>query len=169
MAGTRRRSAFLLLVALMVAIYLGPRLVDAQNATPAASPVASPPSALIMEGETIFETVCLACHQAGGKGVEGIYPALDGNPLVNLDDPKVMTSTVLYGRGGMPRFSTLLTSEQLAAVISYVRGDLGSNHAGPITAEYVDQVRAETEAVLTVTPEPAASDGQDPAAGTPAP
>ena len=169
MASTRRRSAFLLIVALMVAIYLGPRLVDAQSATPDASPETGTPNALIMQGQTIFETVCLACHQAGGVGVEGIYPALDGNALVNLDDPKVMTSTVLYGRGGMPRFNTLLTSEQLAAVISYVRGELGSNHAGPITADYVDQVRAETEAVLTVIPEPAASDGQDPAAGTPAP
>lgn len=169
MAGTRRRSAFLLIVAMLVAAYLAPRLTDAQSATPAASPPGATPDALIMQGETIFATVCLACHQAGGVGIAGIYPALDGDALVNLDDPKVMTQTVLYGRGGMPRFNTLLTSEQTAAVISYVRSELGGNQASTITAAYVDQVRAETEAVLTVTPEPAASDGQDPAAGTPAP
>jgi cytochrome c6 len=168
MAATQRRSILLLIIALAVALYVGPRLVDAQNATPSASPVAGTPIALVSEGQKIFETVCLACHQAGGKGIDGIYPALDGNVLVNLDDPKVMTTTVLYGRGGMPRFNTLLNSEQLAAVISYVRSELGGNHASPVTAEYVDQIRAETEAVLTVTPEPAASDGQDPAAGTPA-
>lgn len=164
MARTRRRTALLLFLSLVALVVLAPMLTDAQESGTPAAPAAATPDPLIVEGEAIFGSVCIACHQAGGKGVDGVYPALAGNALVNLEDPRVMTTTVLYGRGGMPRFNTLFTSEQTAAVISYVRSELDGNNASPITAEYVDQVRLETESVLTPTAEPVSADGQDPAA-----
>src|SRR5690606_31307884 len=58
----------------------------------------------LSEGEHIWNTVCIACHQPAGKGIEGIYLPLNGSPLVTTEDPTYLVSTILTGRGGMPRF-----------------------------------------------------------------
>lgn len=63
---------------------------------------------------------CIACHQADGQGIEGVYPALAGNPVVTAEDPSAVIRTVLRGRGGMPTFSQL-DDESLAALVSYIR------------------------------------------------
>lgn len=164
MASTRPRTALLLLLSLGALLYLAPALTDAQDGGSSTPAPTGTPDPFLAKGEKIFATICIACHQAGGRGIEGVWPALAGNPLVTLDDPSVVTRTVLFGRGGMPRFNSLLSNEQIAAVISYIRGSLDGNAAGPITEEYVDQVERAVEAILTPTPEPVSADGQSPAA-----
>jgi cytochrome c6 len=135
----RRALALLLVAAVAVIVIQGS--IRAQDATPSsgASPVGE--ADLLATGEQIFNSVCIACHQAEGAGIEGIYPALAGNPLVTLDDPTVVISTVLTGRGGMPTFAGIYDDEQIAGVISYIRGSFG-NTASPVTPEQVAAIRA---------------------------
>ncbi len=114
-----------------------------------ASPVAND---LVAQGEVIFNNVCIACHQPDGKGVEGIYLPLAGNPLVTLEDPTYLITTILNGRGGMPRFDSTYSDEQVAAIATYVR-QAWDNDAAPVTAEEVAAVRASFVAPAVTTPE----------------
>lgn len=68
---------------------------------------------------------CSACHQATGKGVKGAFPPLAGSPLVQ-GDPKIVMTTVLNGRAGMPAFKDDLTDADLAAILTYVRSSWGN-------------------------------------------
>ena len=91
-------------------------------------------------GEELYGISCIACHQPGGVGVEGYYLALAGNVLVTLEDPAPALQTVLQGRGGMPAFDSLFSDEEIAAVLTYVRGNFG-NKAGAVTAAQVKAAR----------------------------
>jgi mono/diheme cytochrome c family protein len=91
------------------------------------------------DGKTVFATNCAACHQAGGTGIPGAFPALKGNTFV-AGDGNLVIATVLKGRGGMPAFAESIDDAQLAAVISYVRTSWG-NQAGAVTAADVAAVR----------------------------
>ena len=156
MRNTQRKSFALAFVAVAALLLLAaPRLGRAQSSSTATATASA--NALLAECEQIFTSVCVACHQPGGKGVAGIYPALAGDPFVKLEDPRPMVSTVLNGRGGMPRFASSYTDEQIAAVVSYVRGSWG-NDALPVSPDYVAKVRASFVATpvtgtATVTPE----------------
>lgn len=164
----RTRGGALAVAGLIVILAMTPFMGQAQDATPEASPAAS--NAMLSEGEAIFNSVCIACHQPGGEGVTGIYPALNGNPLITQDDPTYPITTVLNGRGGMPRFAGSYDNEQIAAVLSYVR-QAWDNDAGPVSPDQVEAIRnPEKAATPETTPTP---DGQIPAeaaaeGGTPA-
>ncbi len=145
MTGTGRRIVCLCMLALVIAGYLAPDRVHARADGTVTAPARSTPGLLLETGEQIFRSVCIACHSPGREDVDGVFPALAGNALVVLDDPRSVTLAVLYGRGGMPRFGSLLTDEQLSAVITYIRTDLEGNHASPVTPGYVNQIRIETE------------------------
>lgn len=97
---------------------------------------ASPPGA---SGAAIFAQNCAACHQPTGKGIPGAFPALDGDVFVK-GQPAVVARTILKGRGGMPSFSSDLTDQQIAAVLTYVRSSW-SNHAPAIMPATVTMVR----------------------------
>ena len=158
MARHRTRTVALLVLGLAVLAVSAPLLGMAQPATPPAETAAD--TELLQRGEAIYADVCIACHQAEGAGVEGIYPALAGNPLVTLPDPRVVTMTILYGRGGMPRFNSIYTDEEIAAVTSYLRAAWG-NTAPPVDAASVASLRAEFEATPEATPQSEIT-GQDP-------
>jgi mono/diheme cytochrome c family protein len=91
---------------------------------------------LINQGGNVYMAYCAACHQEGGEGVEGIYPALAGSPFVTAEDPSQVLQVVLIGRGGMPHFQQYLTTDELAAVVSYVRNGWGNN-ASAVSPEQV--------------------------------
>ena len=136
---SRMKAWGLAVVALLVAVATWPVLGLAQDATPAASPVTE--DAMLARGDQIFHTVCMACHQPDGKGIEGVYLPLAGNPAVTLDDPTYMISVLLTGRGGMPRFNSDYSDADLAAIATYVRQSFG-NDAPAVTEEQVAAVRA---------------------------
>lgn len=105
----------------------------------AAALSSSAASAQTPDGKTVFATNCAACHQAGGTGIPGAFPALKGNTFV-AGDGNLVIATVLKGRGGMPAFAESIDDAQLAAVISYVRTSWG-NQAGAVTVADVAAVR----------------------------
>lgn len=148
------RATILGIVALVAVAVSVPLLVGAQNATPGASPAAQPVQ--ITRGEEIFNRVCIACHQPDGKGIEGIYLPLAGNPAVTLEDPTYLITVILNGRGGMPRFDSTYSDEDIAAIATYVRQEW-DNDAPAVTAEQVAAVRATFEVEAEETPE-----GQEP-------
>jgi mono/diheme cytochrome c family protein len=101
-------------------------------------------------GKEIYLKYCMACHQASGSGVSGMYPTLQKTDWVNGDKTRLI-SLLLNGqqgeitvngqvfRGVMPTHQ-YLTDEQMADVLTYVRSNFG-NTAGPVLPEEVAGIR----------------------------
>ncbi|WP_066686071.1 cytochrome c [Caulobacter sp. CCH9-E1] len=102
------------------------------------------PAIASADGKSLFMDNCSACHQATGKGVKGAFPPLDGAPLVQ-GPPKVVITTVLNGRAGMPAFKDDLTDADLASILTYVRSSW-SNKASGIKPTDVAAARAAAKA-----------------------
>jgi mono/diheme cytochrome c family protein len=94
------------------------------------------------DGETLFKSVCAACHMpnaTGGSGA-GFYPALAKNDKLAVSSYPVMM--VMNGKGGMPAFGEDMTDAQIAAVVGYVRTHFGNSYTDPVPLDEVKQVRA---------------------------
>lgn len=92
-------------------------------------------------GEQIFTRVCAACHMQDAKGAEGAgrYPALAGNQKLVIGAYPVMV--VVKGLNGMPPIGTMLTDQQVADVVNYVRTHFGNKFKGMVKPEEVRAVR----------------------------
>ena len=111
-----------------------------------------------VDGKQVFSGNCVACHQANGKGLPGVFPPLAGSEWVQGDE-RVVANILLHGingditvagaafKGAMPSFRQLGDAE-LAAVASYVRSEW-SNQAPPIKPEVF---AAERKASARTTP-----------------
>jgi mono/diheme cytochrome c family protein len=114
-------------------------------------------------GREVFhrDAHCATCHQPAGTGVPGVYPPLNlaGNPWLAEDERLI--KVVLKGLWGplelgaqrfgptngvppMLGFAGMLTDDEAAGVISYVRQSFGNN-LPPVNAGQVAKVRAETK------------------------
>lgn len=143
---TRMVALVSILALVMVASI--PLFTTAQDATP---PMTEEQQ--IERGSEIYFSVCVACHQPDGNGVPGIYLPLNNGAIPNLEDPTLFIYTVMYGRGGMPRFNTTYTDDEIAAILTFVRQEW-DNDASPVTAEQVAEVRANYSATPIVSPTP---------------
>ena len=88
-------------------------------------------------GAAVFQHVCQGCHMPGGRGASGAgaFPKLADNPhLENIGYP---VSMVLNGHGGMPWFNGILTPNQIADVVNYVRSNFGNHYTDTVTAAEV--------------------------------
>ena len=94
------------------------------------------PEELYRRGQTLYLENCAECHQADGMGWSTLYPRLAGNPVVTLEDPEPIMVIVLYGQGLMPGFHQRLTSDEVAAILTYIRNSWG-NHAPAVSARQV--------------------------------
>ena len=103
------------------------------------------PAVALADGKSLFNDNCSACHQVTGKGVKGAFPALAGSPLVQ-GDPKLLTTTVLNGRAGMPAFKDDLNDADLSAILTYVRSSWG-NKAPPVKPADVAKARLAAKAL----------------------
>ena len=102
------------------------------------------------DGAQLYAAQCVACHQASGKGLPGVFPPLDGSEWV-LGDERVLAHILLHGikgemtvagsvyKGVMPAFKQLPDAE-LAALASHVRQQW-SNKAAPVQAALVAKER----------------------------
>lgn len=75
-------------------------------------------------GEALYANICQACHMEDGKGAvgAGFYPASANN--LKLEARSYPVHVVLHGLKAMPPLKKLLSDEQVAAVVNYVRTDL---------------------------------------------
>jgi len=104
-------------------------------------------------GKRVYDTTCIACHQANGLGVPGQYPPLVASEWVTGSEERIIR-IVLHGLNGpitvngneynnvMAPLGSL-KDDQIANVISYVRASWG-NTAAEVSPETVAKVRADT-------------------------
>jgi cytochrome c oxidase subunit II len=83
---------------------------------------------LMEKGEKVYNTICAACHQAGGVGIPGVFPALKGSKIAT-GDRTAHLNIVLHGKPGtaMQAFGEQLNAVDLAAVITFERNAFGND------------------------------------------
>ena len=98
------------------------------------------------DGAMVYQTNCSSCHQPDGKGLRGAFPPLAGNPLVtgnptaviavvkNGLDGRVVVNGVAYS-GIMPHWSGVLSDDQIASVITYIRSAWHNSAPGVSAAQ----------------------------------
>jgi cytochrome c5 len=94
-----------------------------------------------MSGEELFVNVCQGCHMPDATGAVGAgsYPSLAGN--ANLEAGGYPVDLVLHGRRGMPPFGGMMSDDQIAAVVNYLRTHFGNNYPDSVTARDVRDAR----------------------------
>lgn len=92
-------------------------------------------------GEALFANACQACHMSNAEGAVGAgrYPALARN--ANLATAGYVIDVVLHGYKAMPPIGRLMTDDQVAAVINYVRTHFGNNYTDVVAVSDVKDVR----------------------------
>ncbi|WP_026870525.1 c-type cytochrome [Inquilinus limosus] len=125
-----------------VAAILFALLPAAAGAQDAPSPMLSPASSFAeTDGAALFANVCQACHMPAGQGAAGAghYPALAKN--ANLETGAYPVYVVVHGLKGMPPVGKMMTDDQVAAVVNYLRTHFGNSYADPVTAKDVADAR----------------------------
>jgi len=96
---------------------------------------------------------CVLCHQDNGIGKYKQFPPLSRNSNVNAQDPERLIKAISHGmigelkvdgrtfNGAMSAWESLLTDEEIAAVLTYVRNSWG-NQAPSVTTEQVAKVHS---------------------------
>jgi len=112
-----------------------------------------------VDGAAVYAARCAACHQANGAGLPGAFPPLAGSEWVAGKD-STLAAIVLHGIGGpltvkgqhydgaMPAFQQQLQDSEIAAVLTYIRGQWG-NAGAALSPELVATVRRDTAARTT--------------------
>lgn len=107
------------------------------------------------DGQQVYTSKCVACHQATGLGVTGVFPPLAASEWVT-GDAKLLARILLHGisgemhvagatyNGAMPSWKQL-SDDELAALMSHLRSQWG-NKASPIDAALVKAERDATQA-----------------------
>jgi mono/diheme cytochrome c family protein len=92
-------------------------------------------------GEQLFSGVCQGCHMSDGKGAvgAGTYPSLAGNR--NLEASGYPIDIIVNGRRGMPPFGSMMSDEQIAAVVNYLRTHFGNDYRDAVAADEVKAMR----------------------------
>ncbi|MCA8408399.1 cytochrome c [Burkholderia cenocepacia] len=109
-------------------------------------------------GKSLFDAQCAVCHQAGGKGQDGLAPPLTDYPgkyAAAEAGRAQLIATLLHGMFGeievhdkrynfkMPSFASA-SDDDIAHVLNYVVFDLNARHgdAKPFTAADIRAARA---------------------------
>ena len=106
-------------------------------------------------GAAVYLGFCSACHGIDGKGQAPLMPPLAGNPAVLDANPSSLINLVLNGAEPlvvkgipdayrMPQYRIQLNDEEIAQVLSFVRGAWG-NDAAPVTTDEVKKLRPVTD------------------------
>lgn len=130
-------AAVVLVMVLFGVVYIllsappgNPLLGDQRTVADLSGPVPAAPGAVV-DGKALFAAHCVACHQASGKGLPGVFPPLDGSEWVHGDE-RVLANILLHGiqgdievtgtvyNGAMPAF-TQLSDGELAGLATYIR------------------------------------------------
>jgi mono/diheme cytochrome c family protein len=136
---------FLVAFAMMIsaALSLLSSMAQAQNSSPTPSGAALSGGLRFFEmsGEELFANVCQSCHMSDGKGAAGAgtYPSLAGN--ANLGAAGYPVTVVVNGQRAMPPFGAMMSDDQIAAVVNYLRSHFGNNYHDTVAAEDVKAAR----------------------------
>src|SRR5690606_6072932 len=133
-----------------------------QEAAPPAAEGEEPAGVSLALGAEVYNTNCVACHQATGEGLPAVFPPLSGhaaNVYVLDGGREYLVNVLLYGlvgaidvegvtyNGVMPAWSQL-SDEQIAAVLNYVLSSWeneGQVEGAPYQAEDIRPFRGEPQ------------------------
>jgi mono/diheme cytochrome c family protein len=92
-------------------------------------------------GEAVFKNICQGCHMANAEGAvgAGMYPALAKNAKLEVAGYPV--AVIVHGQKAMPPFGGLLSDQQIADVVNYVRTHFGNSYRDKVTAADVKAQR----------------------------
>lgn len=106
-----------------------------QEASAEASNVEMTMEELMTKGESIYKANCLACHQANGEGVQGVFPAIAGSQLATKpENLKAHIAQIIYGKNLMPAFGEQLNDGDIASVVTYSRNAFGNDTGDVVQA-----------------------------------
>ena len=119
---------------------------------PTASAGSRPAAGVLERGRAVYGDRCASCHGERGEGVPNAYPRLAGNRAVKMDSPANLVHVVLEGGFppatpgnprpfGMPPLATVLNDDDIAAVLSFIRGCWG-NRADAVSVYEVQRLRS---------------------------
>jgi mono/diheme cytochrome c family protein len=112
-------------------------------ALPAAAPRSPEEERMFAAGHEIFLNVCSGCHLETGRG-SAAAANLAGSHFVN-GRPEVLARILLSGKEGkiglMPPAGATMSDEELASVLTYIRGSFG-NTASPVQPAAIKEWRA---------------------------
>jgi nitrite reductase (NO-forming) len=103
------------------------------------------------KGKRVYLQTCFACHQPTGLGLPGVFPPLAKSDYLMADKARSITGVIKGNTGPMKVNGVdyngvmppvLLSDEQIANVLTYVRNSFG-NEGEAVTVEEVSKVRAE--------------------------
>jgi mono/diheme cytochrome c family protein len=97
-------------------------------------------------GAMLYLDNCAACHRPDGKGYEGVFPALAGNPVLASPQPDSLARIVLDGmqtartastpaQFSMPAFATRLSDDEVADILTFIRSSWGNRAAAVAPAD----------------------------------
>ncbi len=106
-----------------IAVYLrsleeaAPQVPDWRNPGTTTTPPAG--DGEVADGAGIYAQQCAACHGADLAG--GIGPALGAGSEATTSSDEELTAVIAAGQGAMPGFQDSLTTEEIAALVGYLR------------------------------------------------
>ena len=143
MTGTVMRAAIAIAATMSAALQLLSFGANAQSPGLSASTqtMSSGPKFIERSGEDLFANACQGCHMGDGKGATGAgaYPSLARNG--NLESAGYPITVVLNGQRAMPAFGSMMSDEQVAEVVNYVRTHFGNRYQDAVIAEDVRAAR----------------------------
>jgi mono/diheme cytochrome c family protein len=99
-------------------------------------------------GAELYKNICIACHQADGRGREKMAPTLVGSRYVVSQDGGNAARILLGGKEGpvglMPPLASALNDDQIAAVLTYIRREWGHT-ASAVAPDEVKEIRGLTK------------------------
>jgi mono/diheme cytochrome c family protein len=113
--------------------------------------VQPPPDTQMANGQKVYRSACVACHEVDGGGSPRVYPPLPGNANLQsaiaastlriiLDGAQTLTTPRAPNTGSMPAYAGKLSDEEIADVTTYIRNSWG-NSASAVTAAQVAKAR----------------------------
>ena len=94
-------------------------------------------------GQGLYATMCVGCHMDQGQGSDHVGAPLAGSRFVNGQTGtlvRIMTGGKEGPYGLMPPLGARMTDDQLAAVLTYIRGSFG-NRGTPVQPAEVKETR----------------------------
>lgn len=123
-------------------------------APPKIVPLNEAQTALFEKGKTIYNTLCTACHQPHGFGLDGLAPPLVDSEWV-LGKPDILARIIMHGLAGPVKVSgrsfnlampplPQLTDEDVAGVMTYIRREW-EHTASPVDVKAVNAIREQNK------------------------
>jgi mono/diheme cytochrome c family protein len=107
-----------------------------------AGAMARPGDYSFVGGAAVYSHVCQSCHMADAMGAMGAgagYPALAKD--AKLKEAGYPIAVILHGQKAMLPLGGLLSDQQIADVVNYVRGHFGNAYRGTVRAADVKAAR----------------------------